>query len=163
VVNQKRKWEKALLASAILWVSSRFFTAAPSPLEAAINSAGKFFVHGLFVAARVYCDQPFDTNGDPALLGRTSVGTWKVAPPTRRLRTSTYRHDIFERTLENLNRHFHSSLVSTISNASYMIWYAKFFLPSSIMLFTKRELASSFPNLGSGSTYLFLALLFSLY
>jgi hypothetical protein len=28
-LGYQRKWAKALLASAILWVSSRFFTAAP--------------------------------------------------------------------------------------------------------------------------------------
>jgi hypothetical protein len=36
------KCAKALLDSAILWVSSFFFTAAPSPLDAAMISAANF-------------------------------------------------------------------------------------------------------------------------
>jgi hypothetical protein len=38
-VDYHRKWANALLASAILWVSSLFLTADPSPRKAAIISA----------------------------------------------------------------------------------------------------------------------------
>src|SRR6185295_7981477 len=82
------KCAKALLASAIRCVSSFFLKAPPSPLLAAIISLANFsdmlrpFLSRLkrinhFILREIF------------LSDLTSAGIWKVAPPIRRLRTST--------------------------------------------------------------------------
>src|SRR5207342_943793 len=81
------KWLKALLASAILWVSSRRLTAAPSPFMASTNSAASFSLIDLPERLRAdWTSQrtPSDIRRSP----RISTGTWYVAPPTRRGLTS---------------------------------------------------------------------------
>src|SRR5258706_11468964 len=81
------KWLKALLASAILWVSSRRLTAAPRPFIASTNSAASFSL--MLLPLRLRADwtsqrTPSDSRRSP----RISTGTWYVAPPTRRGLTS---------------------------------------------------------------------------
>src|SRR5215213_8911155 len=81
------KWLKALLASAILWVSSRRLTAAPRPLDASTNSAASFSLMLLPLRLRAaWTSQrtPSESRRSP----RISTGTWYVAPPTRRGLTS---------------------------------------------------------------------------
>ena len=69
------KWLKALLASAILWVSSRRLTAAPSPFMASTSSAASFSLIDLPERLRADCTNqrtPSDMRRSP----RISTGTW---------------------------------------------------------------------------------------
>src|SRR5690606_40311731 len=72
----------ALFDSAILWVSSRRLTLAPRPLLASSNS---FCSRSTIVFSRRA--REYVTNQRSASVverpGLTSIGTWKVAPPTR--------------------------------------------------------------------------------
>ena len=69
------KWLKARFASAILWVSSRRFTAAPRPFMASTNSAASFSL--MLLPLRLRADwtsqrTPSDIRRSP----RISTGTW---------------------------------------------------------------------------------------
>src|SRR3954452_17023813 len=69
------KWLKARLASAILWVSSRRFTAAPRPFMASTNSAASFSLMLLPLRWRAAWRSqrtPSDSRRSP----RISTGTW---------------------------------------------------------------------------------------
>jgi hypothetical protein len=80
VLTYHRKWANALLASAILWVSSFFFTDAPRLLAASMSSAASFFGHSFFrPLARIADDPPNAQRGSPRrtnfsrhLIGRTA-------------------------------------------------------------------------------------------
>src|SRR5690606_5536260 len=115
-VFYKRKCENALFASAILWVSSFFFTAAPSPFAAAIISPASLSVMVFSPRLREYKIIHLIPK-DTFLSGLTSVGTWKVAPPTRRLFTSTPGMILFNAFFQ-VSRPFSFVLFSTRSQAS---------------------------------------------
>src|ERR1700710_884073 len=68
-------------------VSSFFFTALPSPFDAAITSARGFSGIDFSLRSREYEINQRIANA-VRRSGRTSTGTWYVAPPTRRLFTS---------------------------------------------------------------------------
>jgi hypothetical protein len=57
-----------LLASAILWVSSRFFIAAPRSLAASNNFASQTVHHGIFTASAGRIDNPTDGQRQGALI-----------------------------------------------------------------------------------------------
>src|SRR4051812_36164133 len=81
------KWLKALFASAILCVSSRRLTAAPTPFMASTSSLASFSDIDLPLRLRA----AWTSQRTPRLMRRSpriSTGTWYVAPPTRRGLTS---------------------------------------------------------------------------
>ena len=114
--NQILKCANALLASAILWVSSFFLKAPPSPLLAATISLASLSAMERPLRSREKRMSHL-MEREIFLSGRTSEGIWKVAPPIRRLLTSTAGE-----TLDNafLQTSYPSSLVilATLSSAS---------------------------------------------
>ena len=71
------KWLKALLASAILWVSSRRFTAAPRPFDGVDELGGELLAHALAVALAGGLDEPAHAERQAAVaadLDRDLVG-----------------------------------------------------------------------------------------
>src|SRR6266850_357090 len=149
IFSYQRLCANALLASAILCVSSRFFTAVPRLLAASSSSAASFS-DMLRSARRRAAPITQRMASDVRRSGRTSTGTWYVEPPTRRDFTSTAGLTL---SMAVLNIFSASCLLrsSTGASASYMICSAVDFLPQIIMMLTNFA-TSREPYLGSGST-----------
>ena len=62
-LRYQRKWANALLDSAILWVSSRFFTALPLLLAASMISPARRSAHGALTTGTGIGRQPTQTEG----------------------------------------------------------------------------------------------------
>src|SRR6266850_3703578 len=149
IFSYQRLCANALLASAILCVSSRFFTAMPRLLAASSSSAASLsaMLRSERRRAAVIIQR---IASEVRRSGRTSTGTWYVEPPTRRDFTSTAGLTL---SMAVLNIFSASCLLrsSTAVIASYMIRSAVDFLPRIIMMLTNLA-TSRLPYFGSGST-----------
>ena len=97
----QRKWLKALLASAILWVSSRRLTAAPWPFIASTNSNASFSLIDLPLRLRAACDEPAHTEGDAAVTADLDGHLVRGATDATRLDLDD-RRGVAQRSVEHL-------------------------------------------------------------
>ena len=135
-----------MFASAIRWTSSRFFTAPPRPSDASISSPASRapidFSPRLRAASRSQ-----RIASATRRTGRTSTGTWKFAPPTRRLFTSTIGFAFCSACVKTSSGSLPPFLLIA-SNAPYTMRSATDFLPAVMSTFMNFA-TSTEPNFGS--------------
>ena len=90
------------LLSAILWVSSRFLTAAPVPFGSIDDFASYTLVHGFFTTETRVVYQPTDT---PGCFAVSAAPQELGKPPTGRTRNSKERHYVLHCSIEYFQWH----------------------------------------------------------